>query len=98
MPVAPSFERAAKRQQDGGEDDCHGRCRPGGKATQDAEERGDPNGGRGGQSAHLAVAVAMQSDARPEKADPSSRAWDHITDRSTLCYAAAGALRILFML
>jgi len=78
MPVAPPLERAAKRQQDGGEDDCNGRCPPGGKATQDAEERGDPNGGRGGQTAHLAVAVAMQNDARPEKADADD---DTLNDR-----------------
>src|SRR5215468_10088616 len=70
MPVAPPFERAAKRQQNGGEDDCSGQCPPGGKATQDAEERGDRDGGRSGQSVYLAVAVAMQNDARPKEATP----------------------------
>src|SRR5215813_14563866 len=80
MPVAPPFERAAKRQQNGGEDDCNGRCSPGGKATQDAEERGDPNGGRGGQSVHLAAAVAMQNDARPKEANADDDALNDAGD------------------
>src|SRR5262245_23552979 len=80
MPVAPPFERAAKREQDGGEDDCNGRGPPGGKTTQDAKERGDPNGGRGGQSVHLAVAVAMQNDARPKEANADDDALNDAGD------------------